>query len=89
VWDPVMYQVDYTIIGNASTAYKAVIIVKSMGDKLRLVEKHKPGSYSTMFTNLARSDDVGTHTVSYTVKLKNGATLVDTDTDTSQITVYP
>jgi hypothetical protein len=89
VWDPVMYQVDYTITGNASTTYKAVIIVKSMGDKLREVEKHKPGSYSTIFTNLARSDDEGTHTVNYIVRLKIGATLLDKDTDASEITVYP
>jgi hypothetical protein len=89
VWDPVMYQVDYTITGDLNTTYKAVIIIKSMGDKLREVEKHKPGSYTTIFTNLARSDDVGTHTVNYIVKLKIGATLIDKDTDTSQITVYP
>ena len=89
VWDPVMYQVDYTVNGDAGTTYKAVIIIKSMGDKLREVENHKPGSYTTIFTNLARSDDVGTHTVNYIVKLKIGATLLDKDTDTSQITVYP
>ena len=88
VWDPVMYQVDYTITGDPGTTYKATIIVNSMGDKLREVEQHKPGSYSTVFTNLARSDDVGDHTVNYTVKLKKGKALVDVATDTSQITVY-
>jgi hypothetical protein len=89
VWDPVMYQVDYTITGDPGTNYKAIIVVQSMGDKLREVERHKPGSYSTLFTNLARSDDEGTHSVNYTVKLKKAKTLVDVDTDTSQITVYP
>ena len=86
VWDPVMYQVDYTITGNPTTTYKTVIIIKSMGDKLKEVESHKPGSYTTIMTNLASDDDVGTHTVQYTVKLKKGG-LLDLDTDTSQITV--
>ena len=89
VWDPVMYHIDYTITGDAGTTYKAIIIIKSMGDKLRTTEKHKPGSYTTINANLARDDDVGTHTVNYKIKLKKGSTLQDIDTDTSQITVYP
>ena len=89
VWDPVMYQVDFTITGTAGQTYKAVIIIKSMGDTLREVQNHLPGSYSVNMLNLAGSGDVGTHTVKYTVKLKKGRTLLDVDTDTSQITVNP
>jgi hypothetical protein len=87
VWDPVMYNVDYTIVGVAGQTYTAVITVKSMGDTLKTTEKHKPGSYTTIFSNLAGAADVGNKTVNYQIKLKKGATLVDTETDTSGITV--
>lgn len=85
-WDPVMYHVDYTITGNAGTTYIVKVIIKSMGDRIVLTEKHLPGSYTTVTTNLARDDDVGTHTVIYKVKLRKGG-LLDIDTDSSEITV--
>jgi hypothetical protein len=88
VGNPVIYKVYYTITGNPDKRYKAIIIINSMGDKLREVKKHKPGSYTTKILNLADSDDVGTHTVTYNIKLRKRG-LLDIDTDTSQITVNP
>ena len=85
VWDPVMYNVDYTVTG--SRKYNVVIIIKSMGDTLREVRKRvRAGSYTHLNTNLARDDEVGTHTVTYKVKLKKGG-LLDQDSTTSEITV--
>ena len=85
VWDPVMYNVDYTVTG--SRKYNVVIIIKSMGDTLKEVRKGvRAGSYTYVNTNLARDDDVGTHTVTYKVKLKKGG-LLDQDSTTSEITV--
>jgi hypothetical protein len=73
VWEPVMYVVDYTITGKGYKIYKAIIVITSMGDRLREVEKHKPGTYTTVFTSLPREDDVGEDiSVEYRVKLKGG-----------------
>jgi hypothetical protein len=85
VWEPVMYNVDYTVTG--SRKYNVVIIIKSMGDTLREVRKRvRAGSYTYLNTNLPRDDDVGTHTVTYNVKLKKGG-LMDQGSTTSEITV--
>lgn len=85
VWDPVMYNVDYTVTG--SRKYNVVIIIKSMGDTLKEVRKGVlAGSYTYVNVNLARDDDVGTHTVTYKVKLKKGGLPVR-DSTTSEITV--
>jgi hypothetical protein len=89
VSDSVMYHIDYTIFGDPGTRYKVIISIKSMGDKLTEVVRRRPGSYSTKMTNLADGGDVKRHTVTYTVKLRKGRTLLDVDTDTSQITVNP
>ena len=87
VWDPVMYQVDYTITGEPGQEYKAVIIIRSMRDKLKEVEYHTPGSYTTKMLNLAGPGDVGIKTVKYRVRLKEGSLLHNFDKETSQITV--
>lgn len=89
VSDSVMYHVDYTIFGDPGIRYKVILIIKSMGDTLREVVRSEPGSYSIKMTNLADGDDLGTHTVKYRIKLKKGRTLLDVDTDTSQIAVNP
>jgi hypothetical protein len=94
VWDPVMYQVDYRITnGTPGQEYKAVIVIKSMRDILKEVEYHTFVSDDTIYTtkmlNLAGSGDVGTKTVRYKVKLKEGGTLLYFDKQTSQITVNP
>jgi hypothetical protein len=86
VWDPVMYSVEYTITGNPGRTYKVIVVIRTMGDKIRITERQRPGTHTTVTSNLARADDVDTHTVTYEVKLKKGA-LLDTDSTTSQITV--
>jgi hypothetical protein len=86
VWRPVLYNVDYTVTGNPNKTYRVVIVVRSMGDRLKAVQKQKPGSYTTILANLAGRGDVGTYTVNYTVKLKRRG-LLDVDTNTSQLSV--
>ena len=89
VSDSVMYRVDYTILGDPEKKYSVILTIKSMGDTLKEVARHKPGSYSTAMANLAHDGDVGPHRVRYMVKLKNNRTLLDADTDSSRITVDP
>jgi hypothetical protein len=95
VWDPVMYQVDYYITnGTPGQEYKAVIIIRSMRDKLKEVEYHTFVSDDTIYTtkmlNLAGPGDVGIDKwVKYKIKLKDGSTLLDRDVVRSQITVNP
>jgi hypothetical protein len=89
VWDPVIYNVDYTIFGKEGKTYKAIIIIKLQGKRrLRAVERHKPGTYTTTMIDLADDDDIGVRDVTYKIKLKRRGSLVDiSDPYTSQITI--
>lgn len=88
VFDPIMFHVDYTISGEAGKSYKAIIIIRYRGERLRTVERHKPGSYTTTMVNTADGDVIGTHTVTYKIKLRQKGTLADiSDPETSEITV--
>jgi hypothetical protein len=84
-----MFNVDYTITGRAGKIYKAIIIIRYKGERLRTVERHTPGSYTTTMKNIADGDDIGTRDVTYKIKLKRRGALVDiSDLVTSEITVF-
>ena len=89
VWDPVRFNVDYTIVGRAGKRYKAIIIIRYKGERLRTVERHTPGSYTTTMKNIADGDDIGTRDVTYRIKLKRRGVLKDFDivTETDALTV--
>ena len=89
VWDPVVFNVDYTITGEARKTYKAIIVIRYKGERLRTVERHKPGSYTTTLINVAAGEDIGDpRNVTYKIKLKHRGVLVDiSDPVKSEITV--
>ncbi len=89
VWDPVVFNVDYTIVGRDGRRYKAIIIIRYKGERLRTVERHTPGSYTTTMINIADGDDIGTRNVRYKIKLKRRGVLKDinTVTETEALTV--
>ena len=91
VMRPVIYRIDYIIEGDPDTKYKAVIKVKALGDRLKTVEKHKPGSYTTkMGPNLTRKRHLGEpRTVKYKVILKEPGEvgIINRDSTTSELTV--
>jgi hypothetical protein len=79
VFDPVRFNVDYTIVGRAGRRYKAIIIIRYKGERLRTVERHTPGSYTTKMMNIVDGDDIGTRDVTYKIKLKRRGVLKDFD----------
>ncbi len=91
VFDPIMFNVDYTIKGRAGKRYKAIIIIRYKGERLRTVERHTPGSHTTTMINIADGDDIGTRDVTYRIKLKRRGVLKDFDTvtETDALTVVP
>jgi hypothetical protein len=89
VGDTVKYRIDYSISGDPFKKYKVVVIVNSLGDRIKLTEKHYPGdNYITVTSNwVDENDEPGTYTVKYKLKLKKAGVLLDVDKDTSEITV--
>jgi hypothetical protein len=87
---PVLYVINYDIVGDPGTKYRVAIIVKSSGDKIRFTETHGPGeNIVSLTTNVVRGDDVGPQTVKYVVKLKERGVkgVLDQDSATSEISV--
>ena len=87
---PVLYVINYDIVGDPGTKYRVAIIVKSCGDKIRFTEIHGPGeNIISITTNIVGEDDVGAQAVDYVVKLKERGVkgLLDKAHETSEITV--
>lgn len=87
---PVIYVIDYDIVGDPDTKYKVLILVKSSGDTIKFTERHRPGDgIVSVTTNLVQSEDIGPQTVKYVVKLKERGVkgVLDRDSTTSEIIV--
>ena len=87
---PVLYVIDYDLVGDPDKKYRVAIVVKSCGDKIRVTERVGPGkNIVSLTTNVVREDDVGVQTVQYVVKLKERGVkgILDRDSETSEIII--